>query len=193
MATLYGVPERPQPKHYREFFSTFEAQKQALSTSATVYVGNLAFTTPEDRIFDLFSRCGPIKRVIMGVNRLDKTPCGFCFVEYEHSAHFSCRFHTHEAAQFAVDYITGLVIDDQVIRVEMDWGFSDGRQYGRAKNGGQVRHYVNEVKNRGRHVDVEYNDQKDHYYRDSRHRRRHEGYDDRGDRGDRSDRRRRRY
>ena len=72
----------------------------------------------------------------------------------------------------------------------MDWGFSEGRQFGRAKNGGQVRHYVNEVKNRGRHVEVEYNDRRDHYYRDSRHRRHHEGYDDRGDRGDR---RRRRY
>ena len=26
--------------------------------------------------------CGEVKRVIMGLDRVKKTPCGFCFVEY---------------------------------------------------------------------------------------------------------------
>ena len=26
--------------------------------------------------------CGEVKRVIMGLDRMKKTPCGFCFVEY---------------------------------------------------------------------------------------------------------------
>lgn len=56
-------------------------------------------------------------------------------------------FDTHEAAQYAVDYLSGLKLDGQTIRVEMDWGYSDGRQYGRASNGGQMRHYINDIKN----------------------------------------------
>lgn len=87
MATLYEVPKRPEPKFYRSYFSSLEAQKQALVGSTTVYVGNLDFTTPEDRVYDLFSRCGPIDRVIMGLNRFDRTQCGFCFVMYKNHCH----------------------------------------------------------------------------------------------------------
>lgn len=80
MASLYGIPERPTPKHYRSYFSSFQDQLDALKDSTTVYVGNLAFTTPEDRIQDLFRRCGVVQRVVMGLNRFDLTQCGFCFV-----------------------------------------------------------------------------------------------------------------
>ena len=42
----------------------------------------------------VFRACGDIKRVIMGhfkfnslgLDRFQKTPCGFCFVEYYHGA-----------------------------------------------------------------------------------------------------------
>ncbi|KAK8796413.1 hypothetical protein WA588_000548 [Blastocystis sp. NMH] len=98
MASLYGIPERPTPKHYRSYFSSFQDQLDALKDSTTVYVGNLAFTTPEDRIQDLFRRCGVVQRVVMGLNRFDLTQCGFCFVIFD----------THEAAQYAVDYLSGL-------------------------------------------------------------------------------------
>lgn len=27
-------------------------------------------------------RCGELRRVIMGLDKYKKTPCGFCFVEY---------------------------------------------------------------------------------------------------------------
>ena len=80
MATLYNVPERVQPKHYRSYFSTLNDQLEAIKGSRTVYVGNINFTTPEERIYDFFSRCGPVKQVIMGVNRFTLKPCGFCFV-----------------------------------------------------------------------------------------------------------------
>lgn len=59
----------------------------------------------------------------------------------------NCSYDSHEAAQYAVDYLSGLKLDGQTIRVEMDWGYSDGRQYGRASNGGQMRHYINDIKN----------------------------------------------
>jgi hypothetical protein len=52
-----------------------------LAVSTTLYVGNLSFYTTEEQIHEYFRRCGPVKRVIMGLNKNDKTPCGFCFVE----------------------------------------------------------------------------------------------------------------
>ena len=45
-----------------------------------MYVGNLSFNICEERIYDLFNRCGVVQNVIMGINRYDGSPCGFCFV-----------------------------------------------------------------------------------------------------------------
>ena len=62
-------------------------QQLALSRSATLYVGNLSFYTTEEQMYELFSRVtnvaggGGIKRIIMGLDRNTKTPCGFAFVE----------------------------------------------------------------------------------------------------------------
>jgi len=36
-------------------------------------------------------------------------------------------------------YINGTRLDDRIIRTDWDWGFVEGRQYGRGKSGGQVR------------------------------------------------------
>jgi nuclear cap-binding protein subunit 2 len=49
-------------------------------TSRTVYIGNLAFVTTDSQVDALFSRCGPVSRVVMGVNKVTKVPCGFAFV-----------------------------------------------------------------------------------------------------------------
>lgn len=59
-----------------------EEYKQKLATSTTVYVGNLSFYTTEEVIWELFSKVGEVKRIIMGLNQFSKTPCGFCFVEH---------------------------------------------------------------------------------------------------------------
>jgi len=47
-----------------------------------MYVGNLSFYTTEEQIYELFSKCGDVKRVVMGLDKYKKTPCGFCFIEY---------------------------------------------------------------------------------------------------------------
>jgi nuclear cap-binding protein subunit 2 len=57
-------------------------QERLLRTSTTLYVGNLSFYTTEEQIYELFSKCGDVKRIIMGLDKFKKTPCGFCFVEY---------------------------------------------------------------------------------------------------------------
>lgn len=51
------------------------------------------------------------------------------------------RFYDHETAMTAVNCLNGSKIDERVIRVEIDWGFSDGRQWGRAANGAQIRDF----------------------------------------------------
>ncbi|CAK9315495.1 unnamed protein product [Citrullus colocynthis] len=65
----------------------------------------------------------------MGLDKNSKTPCGFCFVLY----------YSREDTEDAVKYISGTILDDRPIRVDFDWGFQDGRQWGRGRSGGQVR------------------------------------------------------
>ena len=59
-----------------------EEYTEKLKASTTLYVGNLSFYCTENQIYELFSMCGDVKRVIMGLDRVEKTPCGFCFIEY---------------------------------------------------------------------------------------------------------------
>ncbi|KAF2646323.1 RNA-binding domain-containing protein [Massarina eburnea CBS 473.64] len=106
-----------------------------LKDATTLYVGNLSFYTTEEQIHELFSKCGEIKRLVMGLDRFQKTPCGFCFVEY----------YSHQDALDCMKYIGGTKLDERVIRTDLDEGFAEGRQYGRGKSGGQVRdEYRNE-------------------------------------------------
>jgi nuclear cap-binding protein subunit 2 len=69
---------------YRDqhFKGSRSEQEKALLKSSTLYVGNLSFLTTEEQIHELFSRAGDVKRIIMGLDKVKKTPCGFCFVEY---------------------------------------------------------------------------------------------------------------
>ncbi|GJP54628.1 hypothetical protein CLOM_g13694 [Closterium sp. NIES-68] len=113
----------------RRFRGTQEEFEQALRMSTTVYVGNLSFYTTEEQIYEVFSKAGEIRRIVMGLDKNTMTPCGFCFVAY----------YVREDAEDAVKYVSGTIVDDRPIRVDFDWGFEDGRQWGRGRSGGQVR------------------------------------------------------
>jgi len=76
----------------------------------------------------------------MGLDRFNKTPCGFCFVEY----------YTHQDALDCMKYIGGTKLDERIIRTDLDPGFEEGRQYGRGKSGGQVRDEYREDYDEGR-------------------------------------------
>ncbi|XP_022919097.1 nuclear cap-binding protein subunit 2 [Onthophagus taurus] len=104
-------------------------QDKLLRLSTTLYVGNLSFFTTEEQLYELFSRCGDIRRIIMGLDKYKKTPCGFCFVEYYNRAD----------AENCLRYVNGTRLDDRIVRTDWDAGFIEGRQYGRGKTGGQVR------------------------------------------------------
>lgn len=125
---LKGAIETSQYRDLR-FKAPKDKVEDDIHKSTTLYVGNLSFFTTEEQIYELFSRCGEIKRIIMGLDKFKRTPCGFCFVEY----------YTRADAQACVYYINGSRLDDRMIRVDWDAGFKEGRQYGRGKSGGQVR------------------------------------------------------
>src|SRR5258708_4590029 len=76
----------------------------------------------------------------MGLDRFNKTPCGFCFVDY----------HSHQDALDCVKYLNQTKLDDRIIRVDLDPGFKEGRQYGRGLSGGQVRDEFREDYDPGR-------------------------------------------
>ena len=48
-------------------------------------------------------------------------------------------YYTRREAEDCVKYINGTMVDDRPIRVDFDWGFMEGRQFGRGRTGGQVR------------------------------------------------------
>ena len=91
----------------RKFMGGKEGWQDALETSTTLYIGNLSFYTTEEQLYELFSRCGELKRVVMGLDRNTKTPCGFCFVE----------FHARTEAEDAVRLLSGCKLDERIIRV----------------------------------------------------------------------------
>ena len=119
---------------------SFSDQQALLDRSSTVYVGNLSFFTTEEQIYELFAKAGTIRRIIMGLDRNNKTPCGFCFVEY----------YSHTDALACLRYISGTKLDERIVRADIDPGFKEGRQYGRGKSGGQVRDEYREDFDAGR-------------------------------------------
>ncbi|KAH3680322.1 hypothetical protein WICMUC_000389 [Wickerhamomyces mucosus] len=96
--------------------------------SATIYIGNLSFLTTEEQIYELFNKVGEIKKIIMGLDKFKYTPCGFCFI----------IFKNHRDSINAVKYLNNTKLDDRYLQIDLDPGFTEGRQFGRGTNGGQV-------------------------------------------------------
>lgn len=137
-----------------------EEYRNKLKISSTLYIGsyflskiltfpyfpgNLSIYTREESIYELFSQCGSVKDVKIGINKKQGTPIGFCFVEYcreiRIKSAFSHRFYTHDEAGHAVNCLNQTKLDNRVIRVDWDIGFSEGRQFGRGKHGFQWRDF----------------------------------------------------
>jgi nuclear cap-binding protein subunit 2 len=78
--------EKPYPNY--TFKGTNEEFLKALEETNTIWVGNMSVFTTEEQIFELFSRCGSIKEIIIvkkliikkGLNKTSFNPAGFCFV-----------------------------------------------------------------------------------------------------------------
>ena len=107
----------------------FENLTKALHLK-TVYIGNMSRFTSEEQIHELFLKCGAIDKIIMGLDRNKLTPCGFCFVIYKEE----------EGSLNAMKYLKGTSLDSQVLEIDLDPGFREGRQFGRGVHGGQAIH-----------------------------------------------------
>jgi len=129
MAHLYNVGKPLSQYKDRQFDGTLEEYRRALEESTTLYVGNLNFYTTEEQILEVFGKCGEVASLKMGLDRFTRKPCGFCFVMYYSRADAAC----------AVSCINGMAVDERAVRVDFDWGFVEGREYGRGSSGGQVR------------------------------------------------------
>ncbi|KAF7115399.1 hypothetical protein CNMCM5793_002215 [Aspergillus hiratsukae] len=123
--SAYYIAKNKKRKYSHDDSERAEDPVDKLKDATTLYVGNL---------------CGEIKRLVMGLDRYNKTPCGFCFVEY----------YTHQDALDCLKYIGGTKLDERIIRTDLDPGFEEGRQYGRGKSGGQVRDEYREEYDPGR-------------------------------------------
>lgn len=130
----------PQPpkKAYRDrtFTGTDEQYEKLLSTTCTLYIGNLPLSTTEERLWTVFGDV-PVRRVIMGVNRNNRLFCGFAFVE----------FYSHANCARACVASASMVIDGKSVWVDMDYGFAEGRQWGRGFAGGSFK---GDMRKRGR-------------------------------------------
>ncbi|KAE8144864.1 small subunit of nuclear cap-binding protein complex [Aspergillus avenaceus] len=138
--SAYYMGKNKRRKYSDDTEKPREEPTDNLKDATTLYVGNLSFYTTEEQIHELFSKCGEIKRLVMGLDRFNKTPCGFCFVEY----------YTHQDALDCLKYVGGTKLDERIIRTDLDPGFEEGRQYGRGKSGGQVRDEYREEYDPGR-------------------------------------------
>ena len=111
------------------YYRNKNIDKEKLKNSCTLYIGNLSYNTTEIQLYQIFSSCGKVKRVIMGLNRISHSPCGFAFIEYL----------DQESAKIARKTLMGTILDGKEIRVDLDIGFEEGRQFGRGYYGCQKR------------------------------------------------------
>lgn len=106
----------------KEFKGSCKEYEDILKKTKTVWVGKLNKNIIEEQIWALFSFCGEIRRVIMGIDRVNREFAGFCFVEFE----------KRESAEKALN-IDGFHFGGKSLVVNLDWGFKQGRQFSRIK------------------------------------------------------------
>src|SRR5438552_17605070 len=75
--------------------------------NSKLYVGNLAYTTSENDLQDMFSQHGPVTEVHMPFDRESGRPRGFAFVTMA----------TPEAAQAAIMALNGSAVGERTLTV----------------------------------------------------------------------------
>ncbi|XP_026194149.1 nuclear cap-binding protein subunit 2 [Cyclospora cayetanensis] len=131
MAELYLGLKKVPTYYDRKTCSSLEDWNEAVRNSRAVYVGNLNYFTTEEELYELARHAGSVDRIVMGLNRLTRAPCGFAFI----------FFRSPREAHVAVQILSGAQCDGRVIRVDPDSGRDiDGeRKYGRGTSGRQWR------------------------------------------------------
>ena len=96
--------------------------------SKTIYIGNLSYYTNEKQLYEFFNNINKPKRIIIGLDRSTKNPCGFCFLD----------FYKFKDAKFAYDLMSGSKINKRILKIDLDKGYTNFRQYGRNKKEKQM-------------------------------------------------------
>lgn len=105
-----------------------------------IYVGNLAYSTTDDELRELFSAHGAVSSARVCIDRMTSRSKGFGFVEMPNS----------EEAQAAIAALNGRTIGDRALRVNesqpkprsdapRSGGFGGGGGGGRREGGGDRR------------------------------------------------------
>lgn len=100
-----------------------------------LYVGNLAYSTTQEQIRELFTQAGEIAEVTLITDRDTGRPKGFGFVEMA----------TEEGAQEAIKRFNGYSLDNRALNVSearpreerSGGGFGGGRRDNRSGGGGR--------------------------------------------------------
>lgn len=131
MSPLQKYYATDRTSYYKEktFTGTDEEYLKLMEESNTIYINNLDNSIDESRIWELGLLFGDVKRVIMGINRNFLTFCGFCFIEY----------YNKEDANKCKIWCDKLVFERKSLSVDKDYGFKEGRQYGRGVFGGKMK------------------------------------------------------
>lgn len=131
MSPLQKYYNSNRSSYYKEktFTGTDEEYLKLMDESSTVYINNLDTSIDESRMWELGLLFGDVKRVIMGINRNFLTFCGFCFIEY----------YTKEDACKCKIWLDKIVFERKSLSVDKDYGFQEGRQYGRGVFGGKMK------------------------------------------------------
>ena len=87
------------------FWGDSEEQGKLLKKNCALYVGDLSFHTAEEQTYELFSKSGDIKKIILGLDKIKKTACVFCFVGCDSRAD----------AENATWYINGTYLVDRSV------------------------------------------------------------------------------
>lgn len=89
--------------------------------------GIFPFIQPKSKYLSSLVDVVNVRNVFMGLDKIKKKACGFCFVEYYNRAH----------AENAMWFLNGTFLDDRIICTDWGLSFREGRQYDRGQPGGR--------------------------------------------------------
>lgn len=119
------------PYFDRKFPGTHEEFLKKLESTTTLYIGNVDNLIKEEQIWFLLKKknYSHIKRIIMGRNKINFLFCGFLFIEFKN----------RNDTIFYKNLLNNLKLNFKKIYCDFDYGFMDGREFGRGFAGGSFR------------------------------------------------------
>lgn len=126
----------------RKYTGTEDDYYRDILISGTIYIGNISKSIKESQLYMLFSQCGTIQRVIMGLDSKKNTPCGFGFIQYK----------DNHSPMVARKHFSRYTIANSSITIDLDTGFAENRQFGRGSKGGQAKDDYFDHSRKRRHV-----------------------------------------